>query len=49
MALIGFGKASAEVTSFIEKKNNYDLMKELCQMSEVGIQLFGQEADIRDH
>ena len=43
------GTAAAEVTSFIEKKNNYDLMKELYQMSEIGIQLFGQEADIREH
>lgn len=43
------GKASAEVTNFIENRNNYELMKELSQMSEKGIQLFGKEADIVEH
>ena len=41
--------ASAEVTNFIKKKNNFDLMIELSQMSERGIQLFGQEGDITEH
>ncbi len=41
--------ASAEVTKFIEEKNNFDLMCELSQMSERGIQLFGEEADIIEH
>lgn len=43
------GVASAEVTNFIKKENNFDLMIELSQMSERGIQLFGQEADIIEH
>ena len=43
------GVASAEVTKFIEKDNNFELMKELSQMSDRGIELFGEEADIKEH
>ena len=43
------GIASAEVTNFIEKKDNSEMMNELSQMSAQGIQLFGSEADIKEH